>query len=253
MFSDATSRFSRTVENYVKYRPGYPDNVLRFLQNQLQLTRELVIADIGSGTGKSTELFLKNGNLTYAVEPNADMRRAAEELLHSFPNLKSVNGTAEATTLPDQCADFIIAGTAFHWFEPNATRSEFQRILKPDGWIVLMWNVRKNEQAPFMSAYENFLIEYSADYRVVREVYHDTSSFDSFFGNQNWKQKKFDNSQIFDFEGLVGRYLSSSYAFPENHPNFVDAKAALRVLFDSYQENGKVTFWYNTALYYGQF
>lgn len=253
MFEDATSRFSRTVENYVRYRPGYPEALLQFLQNALEMSAEKIVADIGSGTGKSTELFLKNGNLTYAVEPNADMRRAAEELLQAFPNFKSINGTAEATTLPNACVDFIVAGTAFHWFEQEATRREFQRILKPDGWILLMWNVRKNEQAPFMSEYENFLIEHSADYGVVRDVYHDTAGFDAFFGNQNWKQENFDNSQTFDFEGLVGRYLSSSYAFPENHPNFADAKAALGVLFDKYQENGKVTFWYNTALYYGKF
>ena len=168
MFQDATSRFARTVENYVKYRPGYPKALFDFLQAQLHLTSQAVIADIGSGTGKSTEPFLMLGNAVFAVEPNPEMRQAAEQLLKHFPGFTSVNGIAEATTLPDQCADFVIAGTAFHWFEPVATHREFQRILKPDGYTLLTWNVRNNERSDFMLAYEAFLLNYSSDYERVR-------------------------------------------------------------------------------------
>lgn len=253
MFQDATSRFSRTVENYIRYRPGYPKEVLTFLKNELNFNAASVIADIGSGTGKSSELFLQNGNVVFAVEPNPDMRRAAEQLLHPFPNFKSINGSAEATTLPAQSIDFIVAGTAFHWFEPKATRQEFQRIIKSDGFILLMWNVRNNERSDFMPAYEDFLLNHATDYKLVREVYHSTSEFDDFFGNNHWQRKNFVNSQVFDFEGLLGRYLSCSYAFPENHAHFADAKAALRVIFDEHQENETVTLWYDTALYYGKF
>lgn len=252
MFSNATSRFTRTVENYVKYRPGYPKTLFDFLQTQLHLTTEAVIADIGSGTGKSAEPFLELGNLVFGVEPNLEMRQAAEQLLGHFPNFTSINGMAEATTLPEHCIDFVIAGTAFHWFEPVATRQEFQRILKPDGYALLTWNVRNNERSNFMPAYEDFLLNHTSDYRQVQEVYHNTVGFDAFFGNQAWSSVIFENSQSFDFEGLLGRYLSASYAFPENHPNFADAKAALRVIFDKHQLSEKVTLWYNTVLYYGR-
>lgn len=252
MITNSTARFSTTVENYVRYRPGYPQTFLLFLQQQLNLTFESVIADIGSGTGKSTEPFLTLGNQVFAVEPNLEMRLAAEQLLGEFPNFKSINGSAEATTLPNQCANFILAGTAFHWFEPVATRREFQRILQPEGWVLLFWNVRHNERSSFMPAYEDFLLSHSSDYHLVREVYHDTAGFDAFFGHANWSKAIFDNSQTFDFEGLLGRYSSCSYAFPENHANFVDAKAALRVLFDEHQKNGQVTLWYDTILYYGK-
>lgn len=253
MFQDATSRFSRTIAHYIRYRPGYPKDVLAFLKRELNLSSASVVADIGSGTGKSSELFLQNSNVVFAVEPNPDMRRAAEQLLHPFPNFKSINGAAEATTLPAQSIDFIVVGTAFHWFEPKATRQEFQRIIKPEGSILLMWNVRNNERSDFMPAYEDFLLNHATDYKLVREVYHSTAEFDDFFGNKHWQRKNFVNSQVFDFEGLLGRYLSCSYAFPENHVHFADAKAALRVIFDEHQENETVTLWYDTALYYGKF
>lgn len=251
MFRDATARFSRTVENYIRYRPDYPKAFLLFLQQHLNLSSQSVIADIGAGTGKSTEPFLILGNQVIAVEPNLEMREAAEQLLGHYSNFKSVNGSAEATTLPDHCADFVVAGTAFHWFEPEATRREFQRILKPDSWILLVWNVRNNERSAFMPAYEDFLLNHSIDYQQVSEVYHETAGFDTFFGNKHWEKAVFENLQTFDFEGIVGRYLSCSYAFPENHPNFATAKAALRVLFEEHQENGIVTLWYDTVLYYG--
>lgn len=252
MFTDAPARFSRTVENYIRYRPGYPKTLFDFLKSTLQLTPQATIADIGSGTGISTEPLLVLGNQSFAVEPNLEMRQAAERRLGHFPNFVSINGSAEATTLEEHCVDFILVGTAFHWFEPMPTRREFQRILKPDGWVLLVWNVRNNQQSAFMSAYEDFLLKYSIDYQQVSEVYHETAGFDAFFGHPNWKQAAFKNAQTFDFDGLLGRYLSCSYAFPENHLNFANAKAALRVIFDTHQENGNVKLWYDTVLYYGK-
>lgn len=252
MFKDVAFRFTHTVENYIKYRPGYPQPLFDFLQTVLNLTPSTVIADIGSGTGKSTEPFLKLGNPVFAVEPNQEMRQAAEQLLEHFPNFKSINGSAEATTLPAQSIDFIVAGTAFHWFEPKATRQEFQRILKPDAWVLLIWNVRDIERSTLMSAYDDFLLQYSIDYSQVKDVYGSSAGFDTFFGVGNWQQTSFSNFQIFDFDSLIGRYLSSSFALTENHPNFAAAKAALRVIFDQHQEDGKVTFLYNTVLYYGK-
>lgn len=252
MFKNATSRFSRTVENYIRYRPGYPPALFEMLKNELHLMPHHIVADVGAGTGKSSEPFLELGNQVFAIEPNEEMRHAAESLCAHFPGFISVAGSAEATTLANQSVDFVVAGTAFHWFEPQATRLEFQRILKPDDWVLLVWNVRNNNQTTFMAAYEDFLLNYSIDYEQVSEVYHATSGFDSFFGNPNWKKTSFKNTQTFDFEGLLGRYLSCSYAFPENHPNFAVTKAALRVLFDEHEENGQVKLWYDTTLYYGK-
>lgn len=249
---EATKRFSRTVEHYIRYRPGYPEALLCFLQKHLNLTPQSIIADIGSGTGLLTEIFLNNGNPTYAVEPNTEMRLAAEHLLRDYPHFTSIEGTAEATTLPDKSVGFIAAGTAFHWFEPEPTRQEFLRILKPGGYVLLIWNYRNNERSRFMQAYENYLLEYSSDYKKVKEAYPGDELFDNFFGKGNWQQVTFENLQVFDFEGLKGRYQSCSYALPEDSPRFNTAMDALRVIFERHQEGGKVKHWYHTMLYYGK-
>ena len=143
-------RFSDRVGNYIRYRPGYPPAVLAALQKHAGLTTRSVTADIGSGTGLSAGLFLRFGCQVHAVEPNREMREAAERLLAGEPRFHSVSGTAQATTLPDQSADLIIAAQAFHWFNTPETRAEFTRILKPDGHIVLIWNERKLDATPFL-------------------------------------------------------------------------------------------------------
>src|SRR5579872_6213874 len=128
-----TQRFSNRVDNYVKYRPGYPKEILTFLKDAAGFSPDWIVADIGSGTGISTTLFLDNGNTVYTVEPNGPMRTKAEELLDSRPGFISIDGTAEATTLPPSSIDLIIAGQAFHWFDPIPTKKEFHRILRPQG------------------------------------------------------------------------------------------------------------------------
>ncbi len=249
---EATKRFSRTVEHYIRYRPGYPDALLEFVHEQLKLTPQSIIADIGSGTGLLTGIFLKNGNPTYAVEPNTEMRHAAEHLLKDYPHFTSVDGTAETTTLPNQSVDFITAGTAFHWFELKVARQEFQRILKPGGYVLLIWNYRNNERSAFMQDYENYLLEYSSDYKKVKEAYPGDELFDQFFGKGHWQQVIFENLQVFDFEGLKGRYQSCSYALPEDSSQFNTAMDALRVIFERHQKDGKIEHWYHTVLYYGK-
>src|SRR5213595_654680 len=132
--SDPTKRFSNRVENYIKYRPGYPDAVIDLLTEECRLTQQSIIADIGSGTGILSELFLKNGNSVFAIEPNAAMRRTAEDLLRKHPKFTSIDAAAEATTLDIASVDFVTAAQAFHWFDRKNARKEFARILKPEGW-----------------------------------------------------------------------------------------------------------------------
>src|SRR4051794_38465761 len=165
--SDPTKRFSSRVEDYIKYRPSYPVEILDLLKKSYGLTSLNVVADIGSGTGISTELFLSNGNPVVGVEPNNEMRIAAERLLKAFPNFHSVSGTAEATTLDSSSFDFIVSGQAFHWFNREQARKEFVRILKPEGWVVLIWNDRKTDSTPFLEAYEQLLKTYGTDYEKV--------------------------------------------------------------------------------------
>ena len=247
---DPTKRFSKRVENYIKYRPKYPLAVLEFLRNELGLKASSIIADVGSGTGISCEMFLNNGNTVFGIEPNTEMREASEKNLAGFPNFVSKEGKAEATTLPDQSIDFLIAGQAFHWFDREQSRKEFLRILKPNGWVVLLWNDRKQDTS-FSNAYENLLKTFAIDYEMVDHRLITEDAFQQFFGDTHYGFKMFDNEQIFDLEGLKGRVMSCSYMPMPDHPHFNEMMAALEKLFDRFQHSGLITMNYQTLMYYG--
>ena len=250
--AQSTRRFSDRVEHYVKYRPGYPLEVIGFLRERGALAGVSVVADVGSGTGISAELFLREGNTVCGVEPNAEMRAAAERLLlPRFPAFRSVNGSAEATTLPHQSADIVAAAQAFHWFDPDKAREEFRRILRPGGRVVLLWNTRKPAGSTFLEAYEQLLNEYGTDYRRVR---HDNASEERvarFFSPARFETARFPNEQAFDLTGLEGRLLSSSYAPAPGHPRHEPMLRALRGIFHEFAESGRVRFLYDTEVYLG--
>lgn len=246
---EVTKRFSNRVENYRKYRPRYPVEVIAFLEKEIGLSPSSVVADIGAGTGIFTDLLLKHGSTVYAVEPNAPMREAAESDLSNYDNFHSVDATAEATTLANNSIDAIICAQAFHWFKIMETRAEFKRILKQNGWVVLIWNLRNPDSTPFLAAYEQFLLNFGTDYPVAPdEDIPDTVK--AFFDSSSHKLQTFYNSQDFDFEGLKGRLLSSSY-IPVDGANYDEMLSELREIFDTYNSNGIVTFVYETTVYYG--
>jgi ubiquinone/menaquinone biosynthesis C-methylase UbiE len=250
--TDVTQRFSSRVENYIKYRPGYPNEVIETLRSECGLTADSIIADVGSGTGILTEVFLRNGNEVYGVEPNSEMREAGERLLKGYPRFRSVASRAEETTLPDHGVDFITAGQAFHWFDREKARVEFARILKPRGWVVLIWNDRATTATLFLIAFEKLLKDYSTDYEQIDHRQINADVIRDFFGSDRFRLKQFNNSQVFDYEGLKGRLLSSSYAPEAGHPNHEPMLAELERIFQAYQDEGRVVFEYVTQMYYGQ-
>ena len=243
-------RFSNRVDNYQKYRPTYPPAIISLLGSDCSLTADSVIADLGSGTGLLTELFLRYGNPVFGVEPNPEMRLAGEQALSNYPNFTSVNATAEATTLPDQSVEIVIAGQAFHWFDRQKARPEFVRILKPNGWVVLAWNGYRVESSPLMAAYQDLVVRYGTDYsEVQREVVG--CDVESFYAPATCECARFEFQQIFDCEGLQGRLLSASYAPEPDHPDYDQMLKDVRKVFDANQQDGRVTFEYETELYYG--
>jgi SAM-dependent methyltransferase len=249
--SNATSRFSDRVENYVRYRPRYPAQVVDVLRSECGLQPKHVIADIASGTGICTRTLLENGNQVFGVEPNADMRQAGERLLADFPKFTSVAGSAEATTLPDANIDFVTAAQAAHWFDRVAARREFVRILKPGGWLVLLWNERLTDATPFLRDYEQLLLTYGTDYEEVRHE-RTTDAVNEFFDPQPYQERTFPMRQEFDYEGLEGRLLSSSYAPGPGHPKHAPMLRELRRIFDVHSVGGRVSFEYNTQVYFGR-
>jgi SAM-dependent methyltransferase len=254
--SNATSRFSDRVENYVRYRPGYPPEVIPALKSECGLAPDHVVADIASGTGIWTRMLLENGNRVFGVEPNAEMREAGEGLLAAFPKFGfpsfiSVPGTAEATMLADQSVDFVTAAQAAHWFDRERARRELVRILKPGGWLVLLWNERLTDSTQFLREYEQMLLTYGTDYEEVRHE-RTTDAVNEFFDPAPFQERAFEMRQEFDFAGVEGRLLSSSYAPGPEHPQHAPMLRELRRIFDACAVEGRATFEYKTRMYFGR-
>ncbi len=239
-------RFSSRVENYIKYRPSYPLEIIDFLKEEKILTEDYIIADIGSGTGILTKLFLDNGNRVYGIEPNKDMRNAAEKNLQNYTNFSSLEGSAESTGLEDNCINLIIAGQAFHWFDVEEAKREFKRILKPNGNVALIWNNRGKTGSDFDRSYENFILKYGTDYKEVRK---NEKNVDLFF---NYQKETFYNFQELDFTSYKGRVLSSSYIPLADNPIFPEMILELEDLFNLHQRNGIIRIEYDTELYLGK-
>ncbi|MBK9155075.1 MAG: class I SAM-dependent methyltransferase [Chloracidobacterium sp.] len=223
--------------------------MLELFRREMGLRPEHVVADIGSGTGFSSRLFLENGNRVFGVEPNDAMRAAGEEFLSGFPNFTSVKGTSDATTLADASCDFVIAAQAFHWFEPEATRHEWRRILKPGGWAALIWNERQLATTPFLAEYEDLLLRYANDYTKVRHENIDETKLTAFFQSA-FQKAVFPNSQTLDLDGLTGRVLSSSYMPTAEDPRFSSMNNDLASLVAKHGENGNIELLYDTTIYY---
>lgn len=249
--SDVTERFSNRVDNYVRYRPGYPSGVLELLRDETGLTADAIVADIGSGTGISSKLFLENGNRVSAIEPNAEMRKAAESQLSGHENYTSIDAPAEDTGLPAMSVNYVVAAQSFHWFDRDAARREFARILDPAGWVVLLWNTRQTSSTAFLRDYESLLLRYGTDYAQVRHENIDTNAIRAFFAG-HFSSHQLDNQQNFDLAGVRGRLLSSSYAPTEQSSNFLPMLKELESIFQTHQEDGTISFKYTTEVHFGR-
>jgi len=248
---NSTERFSNRVENYLRFRPNYPKQILDFIKADCGLTAESIIADIGSGTGFLAEVFLENGNRVSGIEPNKEMREAGEQFLKKYPLFTSVAATAEETTLAPNSVDFITAGQAFHWFDRQRCREEFKRILRSGGWIVLVWNDRRTDTTPFLRAYEQLLLHLSTDYQQVNHKNVDEAVLRDFFKTDP-TERSVPNFQHFDFPSLTGRLLSSSYVPAAGDPGYDKMLGELKKLFETHQQEGRVIFEYDTRVFYGQ-
>lgn len=245
---DSKERFTTRVEDYNKYRPSYPSQVISLLESKYALKPNDTIADIGSGTGISAELFLKNSNSVFAVEPNHDMRLQAERNLSLFPGFKSINGRAEATTLETQCADFVVAAQAFHWFDLKPTRSEFHRIKKPNGFVVILFNDRLTGGSEFAQRYEQMMQDFGTDYKEIKHKNREIKlqKYNEFF--KSYDEFEFLYSQHLDFAALLGRTKSSSYTPNTDHPNFLPMQSCLESIFKDCATDGRVDLKYVTQV-----
>ena len=247
---DTTLRFSDRVGDYERHRPRYPPGVIAVLRERAGLEERGVVADIGSGTGIATELFLDAGNEVFAVEPNDAMRVAAERRLGARAGFHSVAGSAERTGLASASVDLVVAAQAFHWFDPGAARTELGRILRPPGWVALLWNIRHEDATPFMRGYESLVRRHGTDYRQVRHAWRDERALEAFFLD-GYDRSALPNEQVLDYGGLRGRLISSSYVPAPGSPRHPPMLADLRALFDDHQEGGAVRITYDCEILTG--
>jgi SAM-dependent methyltransferase len=226
--------------------------VLDAIEDETARSGPSSIADVGSGTGIFTRLLLERGHTVYAVEPNVPMRSAAERELGADPRFHSIDGKAEATTLADASVDLVTAAQAFHWFDKDATREEWKRILRAPRWAVLLWNDRQSEPG-FGRTYEEFLEKWGGEeYQRVRWSWAVGDTLGRFFGPDAFRELHIGNRQQLDLEGLQGRLISSSYLPGPNdsrHRAMCDAAAEM---FERFQEGGAVTLDYETKIYIGK-
>ncbi len=248
--AQVTERFSDRVADYVRYRPGYPRGIVTTLAAECGLTPASEIADIGCGPGNLARIFLENGNRVIGVEPNGPMREAGVREM-AGARFEAVDGRAENTGLAAESVDFVTAGQAFHWFEAAQARAEFVRILRPGGWCALVWNEHHRSSA-FLGEYDRLLSRHGTEYAEIRRKRNAALEAEKFFAPQRVQAREFNYRQLFDFEGLRGRLESSSYAPRAGGPAYAPMMAELRELFDRYATDGRVTFDYETFLYYGQ-
>ena len=247
----ATERFSDRVVDYVRYRPDYPHALRDWLRGELGVTPDWRAADVGAGTGISSKLLLDAGHAVIAVEPNAAMRAAAVAWLGDNPRFRAIDGRAEATHLPDGSIDLVTVAQAFHWFDPEAVRAEFRRILRPRGFAAIWWNSRRLGGTRFLEGYEALLQRYGTDYTEVAERYADDAGMRAWFGTGLRGVAHFEHHQRLDFDGLRGRLLSSSYAPKAEHPNHEPMLHALHELFDATAVDGEVSMDYDTRVFAG--
>lgn len=245
---DSTKRFSDRVENYVKYRPGYPEDMIDFLL-QKGISSKSTVCDIGSGTGiLSRQLIDKVGKL-YAVEPNEDMRFYSDQMLSAYGNYQSLKDSAEKVSIEDSTIDAITVAQAFHWFDREKCKKEFKRILKSDGLIFLIWNNRINN-TEFLQSYDDLLYQYGTDYASVNHQ-NITDDVLAEFIDSHFEKTVFDNFQDFDLEGFLGRAFSSSYTPSEDHQDYKPFLSALTDLFRKHEKEGIVRFNYQTEVFSG--
>ena len=248
---EARDRFTGRVDDYVRARPGYPEVLVHDLAAAGLLAPGAVVADIGSGTGISTALFLAAGFAVVGVEPNAAMRAAAEAALARFARFRSLPGSAEATGLPDASVDLVVAAQAFHWFDAARTRTEFRRILTGPGWVALIWNARRAAGTPFLAAYEALLVEFGTDYAQVGHRGVGAERLEPFFGG-SWETRRYENAQELDLDGLRSRLLSSSYIPAPGRPEHAAMLERLASIFDAHAEDGRVRILYDTEVHTGR-
>jgi ubiquinone/menaquinone biosynthesis C-methylase UbiE len=234
-------RFSGRVQAYRAYRPRFPREIVPFLREHDALPVGAVVADIGAGTGMLAEIFLEAGHRVLAVEPNGEMLEACRVLAaQHYPALEVVEGSAEATGLPDASVDVIAVGRAMHWFDWPRTHREFQRILRPDGWVLVATSGHRDSGAAVSEELSGILRKWRMDSAEADTTRNFKERLRGFLDTSAWRQITLHHAMTVDFPKLLG-YAESLSAIPRpGERGSHEMLAELRVVFDKYQRDGNL-------------
>lgn len=246
---DNTQKFSGKADVYQQARPSYAQELLDFIAQNWQIGEGSRVADIGSGTGILTSQLLGLGAKVYAVEPNADMRAKAEELLCEHPNFVSVVGTAEQTSLPDNSFHLVTAASAFHWFDPERFRQECERILLPGAPVVLVWNEARLSEEINLGR-ERIFRKYCPNFKGFSGGREGRARAKHAFFGEEIQERRFPNQLSYDRQTFVNRALSASYSLIETEPEFDAYLAELSDLFDQHAVDGKIVLPQDSVAYF---
>jgi SAM-dependent methyltransferase len=198
----ARAGFSSAPEAYERGRPEYPHVAMRWVAERLGLGPEVTVVDLAAGTGKLSRPLAATGATVLAVEPVEPMRAVIGT------GIETVDGTAEAIPLPDESADAVTVGQAFHWFDGDRALAEIHRVLRPGGTLALAWNARRMED-PMQVALEAVIGPYCENVpRHRRGAWREAFARTQLFGPL--EEVAFPHSQELDAEGLAARVGSIS-------------------------------------------
>jgi ubiquinone/menaquinone biosynthesis C-methylase UbiE len=252
MMLNTAAVFTPLAEDYARYRPGYPAEVLDALVTTCGLTPDWVVADIGAGTGNLARLFLASGHHVVGVEPNREMREAGERLLAAYPTFRNLGGTAERIPLAAQSVDLVTVGQALHWFDVDQAKREFRRILRCPGWVAVSWNDRLPDASEFTREYDALTRTCAATHPPLCAVPFSVGIDRLFEGMPTPRHASFSHTQRFDLPGFLGRARSSGYLPQAGAPGYTELAMSMTDLFHRHQHDGAVVFYYMAQLYVGQ-
>jgi ubiquinone/menaquinone biosynthesis C-methylase UbiE len=244
------NEFDNKSRPYSIGRPMYPEAIIHKIKD-LGIGAQSSIADIGAGTGLLTKMLGQLECDIFAVEPNMEMLNECKNYCSSNPNIHYIHAPAEDTQLKDNSIDFITIAQAFHWFDKQLCKAEFQRILKADGYVLILWNEMLAD-SDLAKEYTSLLHKYK-NYETagISKDFDPDKEKRSFFG-QEFEKVYYENRQTVTEKGFIGNALSLSYTPAESDNNYSVFLKELCSLFNKYEEDGKVTFEYETEACYAK-